>query len=149
MNHLKISDVINSFSEYPEDIQQEAMKILNDGLLFEEIQNSVSLTHQGDYTSRDALILMEASLFVDGKGNTLNSVHGLIGGDSGGGKSDGDKLIVICPFHDDHNPSGVIFKERFHCSTCNLTLNYYDFIGKLEGTNDKGKIMEKLHEMIG
>ncbi|MBR0058565.1 MAG: hypothetical protein IJP99_04435 [Methanobrevibacter sp.] len=65
------------------------------------------------------------------------------------GKSDGDKLIVICPFHDDHNPSGVIFKERFHCSTCNLTLNYYDFIGRLEGTNDKGKIMEKLHEMIG
>lgn len=65
------------------------------------------------------------------------------------GASDGEKIIVKCPFHDDHNPSGVVFKERFHCSTCNLTLNYYDFIGRLEGTNDKGKIMEKLHEMIG
>lgn len=65
------------------------------------------------------------------------------------GKSDGDKLIVLCPFHDDHNPSGVVFKERFHCSTCNLTLNYYDFISKIEGTNDKEKIMKKLHELVG
>ena len=65
------------------------------------------------------------------------------------GKSDGDKLIVLCPFHNDHNPSGVIFRERFHCSTCNLTLNYYDFISRVEGTNDKEKIMEKLHELLG
>lgn len=58
------------------------------------------------------------------------------------GKSQGDKLIVNCPFHNDVHPSGVVFKERFHCSTCNLTLNYYDFISRLEGTNDKDKIME-------
>jgi hypothetical protein len=76
------SDVINSFNEYPEDIQQEAMKILNDGVLFEEIQNSVSLTHQGHDTSRNALILQEVSLFVG------DGVHVLIGGDSGDGKSD-------------------------------------------------------------
>ena len=57
------------------------------------------------------------------------------------GKRQGDKLIVKCPFHNDTHPSGVVFKERFHCSTCNLTLNYYDFISRLEGTNDKDKII--------
>ena len=64
------------------------------------------------------------------------------------GKSDGEKLIVLCPFHNDHNPSAVIFKERFHCSTCNITLNYYDFISKMEGTNEKEVIMKKLHELV-
>lgn len=58
------------------------------------------------------------------------------------GKSQGDKLIVKCPFHNDVHPSGVVFKERFYCSTCNLTLNYYDFISRLEDTNDKDKIIQ-------
>ena len=76
------SDVINSFSDYPEDIQHEVMKILNDGVLFEEIQASVSLTHEGHNSTRDALILSESSLFVG------DGVHSLLGGDSGEGKSD-------------------------------------------------------------
>ena len=76
------SDVINSFSDYPEDIQHEVIKILNDGVLFEEIQASVSLTHEGHHSTRDALILSESSLFVG------DGVHSLLGGDSGEGKSD-------------------------------------------------------------
>jgi len=58
------------------------------------------------------------------------------------GKHQGDRIIVSCPFHDDKHPSAVIFKERFHCSTCNMTLNYYDFIAKLEGTCEKSEIIE-------
>ena len=80
--------IIQSFDEYPEDIQKEALKLLNDGRLFKEAQKSVSLTHQGHKTSRDALILMESSLFVGGQSNNITSVHGLIGGESGEGKSD-------------------------------------------------------------
>ena len=57
------------------------------------------------------------------------------------GKRQGDRMIVSCPFHNDNHPSAVVFKERFHCSTCNMTLNYYDFISKLEGTEDKDKIL--------
>ena len=64
------------------------------------------------------------------------------------GKHDGDKLIVLCPFHNDTHPSGVVFKERFHCSTCNLTLNYYDFISRLEGTTDKDKIIEIARQFL-
>ena len=65
------------------------------------------------------------------------------------GESKGDRMIVSCPFHNDKNPSAVVFEKRFHCSTCNLTLNYYDFISMIEGTNDKNEIMRKLHELIG
>ena len=64
------------------------------------------------------------------------------------GQRQGDKLIVSCPFHNDKHPSGVVFKERFYCSTCNLTLNYYDFISRLEGTSDKDKIIQKAMEFL-
>lgn len=64
------------------------------------------------------------------------------------GISKGDRIIVKCPFHNDSNPSAVVFRERFHCSTCNLTLNYYDFISKMENTNDKKVIMQKLNDIV-
>lgn len=64
------------------------------------------------------------------------------------GKHQGDRMIVKCPFHNDNHPSSVVFKERFHCSTCNMTLNYYDFISKLEGTDDKDKIMSIARDFL-
>lgn len=78
----EFSDIIQSFDEYDEDIKKEALKVSNEGRLFEELQNSVSITHEGHKTSRDALILQEASVFVG------DGVHGLLDGDSGAGKSD-------------------------------------------------------------
>ena len=65
-----------------------------------------------------------------------------------GGVSKGDRLIVKCPFHDDKRPSAVVFEKRFYCSTCGLTLNYYDFVSKMEGLSDKSEIMKKVHELI-
>ena len=64
------------------------------------------------------------------------------------GQRDGDKLIVNCPFHHDVHPSGVVFRERFYCSTCNIVLNYYEFISRLEGTSDKDKIILKAMEFL-
>ena len=64
------------------------------------------------------------------------------------GKRQGDRMIVSCPFHNDTHPSSVVFKERSYCSTCNMTLNYYDFISKLEGTEDKDKIMQIAREFL-
>lgn len=136
------SNVVQCFDDYPEDIQQESMKLLNDGALFGEIQNSVSLTHEGDYTSRDALILMEASLFVDGKGNALNSVHGLIGGDSGGGKS--DLAIVV----------GLNFPKKYVKNLRNTSPKYpyYDNENFNEDYNiivfDDPRLTEELIELI-
>lgn len=69
------------------------------------------------------------------------------------GKHQGDRIIVSCPFHNDKNPSAVIFKNSnyFHCSTCNLTLNYWSFIAEMEGlsSDDKCAIVEKLNEIRG
>lgn len=78
----ELSDDIQSFDDYDEDIKKEALKVSKEGRLFKELQNSVKLTHQGHDTSRDALILQEASVFVG------DGVHGLLDGDSGEGKSD-------------------------------------------------------------
>ena len=67
------------------------------------------------------------------------------------GEDKGDRIIVKCPFHHDKNPSAVIFKNSnyFHCSTCNLTLNYWSFIAEMEGiaSDDKSAIIEKLNEL--
>lgn len=67
------------------------------------------------------------------------------------GEDKGDRIIVKCPFHSDRNPSAVIFKNSnyFHCSTCNLTLNYWSFIAEMEGiaSDDKSAIVEKLNEL--
>jgi len=77
----EISD-IKCFDEYSEDIQKEAKKLLESGQLFEELQKSISLTHQGHNMTRDSLILQETSVFIG------DGVHGLLDGDSGEGKSD-------------------------------------------------------------
>lgn len=73
---------IKCFGDYSEDIQKEAEKLLESGQLFQELQRSISLTHQGHKNTRDSLILQESSVFI-GEG-----VHGLLDGDSGEGKSD-------------------------------------------------------------
>lgn len=78
----EINNKPQTFKDYPEDIQHQAITILKEGTLFQEIQESASLTHEGDNTTRNALILMESSLFVG------DGAHGLLGGESGGGKSD-------------------------------------------------------------
>ena len=78
----ELDNIPQSFTDYPEDIQHQALAIIREGTLFQEIQKSVSLTHQGHKTTRNALILMQASLFSG------DGVHGLLGGTSGRGKSD-------------------------------------------------------------
>lgn len=76
------TSAINCFGDYSEDIQKEAEKLLESGQLFEELQRSISLTHQGHDNTRDSLILQETSVFIG------DGVHGLLDGESGEGKSD-------------------------------------------------------------
>ena len=58
------------------------------------------------------------------------------------GKREANKTIVNCPFHHDVHPSAVIYPERFYCSTCAMSLNYYEFISRLEDTIEKDEIIE-------
>ena len=64
------------------------------------------------------------------------------------GRHDANKMICNCPFHHDVHPSAVIYRERFYCSTCAMSLNYYEFLSRLEGTTDKDKILAKAREFL-
>ena len=99
------------FADYPEKIQHEALDIINNGSLFEEMQHSVSITHAGHKTTRNALLLMESSLFVD------DGAHGLLGGESGGGKTD---LAIACALN--------LPAKNVHIISSNSPKNiFYDF----------------------
>ena len=64
------------------------------------------------------------------------------------GKHEANKTIVSCPFHHDVHPSAVVYPQRFYCSTCAMSLNYYEFISRLEGTTDKDRILAKAREFL-
>ena len=45
----------------------------------------------------------------------------------------GKTCMALCPFHDDHNPSGYIYtnrrgQERWHCFPCGLDGSSVDFV---------------------
>lgn len=71
-----------SFSDYPKDIQEEAKKLLENDKLFDSLLYTIGITHNGDTTLKEQLILVFGSVFVGYPVNTE------IGGDTGKGKSD-------------------------------------------------------------
>ena len=76
------SPQIKPFDDYPNIIKKEALKIINDGRLFEELINSISLTHEGNMDLKKQLILILASVFIDAP------VHTELNADTGVGKTD-------------------------------------------------------------
>jgi len=46
-----------------------------------------------------------------------------------------NRLQLLCPFHDDTNPSAGFYldTERFYCFTCDLSLDLVGFYAKLKG----------------
>ncbi|WP_405309892.1 hypothetical protein [Methanobrevibacter sp.] len=73
---------IKPFKDYPKLIRTEALKIINDGRLFDELINSISLTHEGNKDLKKQLILILASVFID------EPVHTELNADTGVGKTD-------------------------------------------------------------
>ena len=99
------------FADFPVKVQHEALQIVEHGSLFDEMQRSVALTHEGHKTTRNALILMESSVFVD------DGAHGLLGGKTGGGKTD---LALTCALN--------FPAKNVHIISSNSPKNiYYDF----------------------
>ncbi len=49
-------------------------------------------------------------------------------------KQKGKNYVAVCPFHDDHNPSMVVSKEKqiFNCFTCHTGGNVFSFVMKYE-----------------
>jgi DNA primase len=40
-----------------------------------------------------------------------------------------------CPFHDDHDPSLIIYPDHVHCFGCGVTMDSIDFIKQMEGVS--------------
>lgn len=55
-----------------------------------------------------------------------------------GGRRRGKALY--CLFHEDHNPSASIHRGRFHCFTCDLSLDVIDFIARVQQTDFRGAL---------
>ena len=53
-----------------------------------------------------------------------------------GGRRRGKALY--CLFHEDKNPSASIRKGRYHCFACNLSLDVFEFIEKVQSTDFRG-----------
>jgi hypothetical protein len=47
---------------------------------------------------------------------------------------------IHCIFHDDRTPSASIRKGRFHCFTCNLSLDVIEFVQRAQATDFKGAL---------
>jgi hypothetical protein len=47
------------------------------------------------------------------------------------------QAMMLCPFHDDHNPSAHVYEETIHCFTCNKSFDIYDVSRKLNSCDFK------------
>lgn len=70
-----------TFSDYPEDVQKEANKILRENKFFSELLDSISWKHEGDRETAILLLLSCGSIFIG------EPVHQLLNTEKGGGKT--------------------------------------------------------------
>ena len=53
-----------------------------------------------------------------------------------------------CPFHNDNNPSALVYEKVFVCKACNLKLGYFDFIRKLFNLKSDDEVKQKMREIV-
>ena len=53
-----------------------------------------------------------------------------------------------CPFHDDNNPSALVYEKVFVCKACNLKLGYFEFIRKLFNLKTDDEVKQKMREIL-
>jgi len=141
-----------SFADYSPKVQHEALQILEHGNLFDEMQKSVALTHEGHKTTRNALLLMESSLFVD------DGAHGLLGGESGGGKTD---LALTCALNlpaknvhiiSSNSPKDIFYDFESYDDEYNILIFddilFTDELIKLCKLLTDNKVKKKVHKTV-
>ena len=140
------------FSDYPEKVQHEALQILEHGSLFDEMQKSVALTHEGHKTTRNAMLLMESSLYVD------DGAHGLLGGGSGSGKTD---LALTCALNfpaknvhivSSNSPKDIFYDFESYDDEYNIIIFddilFNDELIKLCKLLTDNRVKEKVHKTV-
>ena len=75
------TDVFSSFEEYPLEIKEIAIGIIEEDKLFDNIINTVSILHKGNDTLKEALVLICGSVYID------EPVQTEISGNTGTGKT--------------------------------------------------------------
>lgn len=76
-----------SFSDYSENIQSEARKLVDQNRIYDNIKKTVSFTHEGDKDLVSSLILVGVSIYIG------DPIHSFIGGETGKGKTDLIKTV--------------------------------------------------------
>jgi len=71
-----------TFEDYPENVQKEALKIIEKGNIINEMLRACNITHMGDVKTLKLLYLSYQSLFIK------EPVHQVLGGRTGEGKTD-------------------------------------------------------------
>ena len=78
----EIEEEVFGFDSYPKLIRKEALKIINDGSLYEKYVDSISITHAGNKTTKEQLALITVSAFI------REPTHTEIDAKTGQGKTD-------------------------------------------------------------
>lgn len=63
------------------------------------------------------------------------------------GVSFGPRGTARCPFHDDRHPSASVKNGRFHCYVCDLHLDVFAFVQKMENCGFR-EAMERLNSLF-
>lgn len=83
-------EIYTTFDNYPADIKEEALKIIESGNIINSLQKIVGILHEGDKKAGKILLLCLATLFIENAG----SVHEATKGSTGKGKTDLTKKII-------------------------------------------------------
>ena len=75
------SDVFSSFEDYPVEIREIAIRIIDEDKLFDNIINTVSIIHKGNDRLKESLVLVCGSVYID------DPVQTEISGNTGTGKT--------------------------------------------------------------
>lgn len=83
-------EIYTTFDNYPADIKEEALKIIESGNIINSLQKIVGILHEGDKKAGKILLLCLTTLFIENAG----SVHEATKGSTGKGKTDLTKKII-------------------------------------------------------
>lgn len=143
-----------SFLDYSKNIQSEAMKLVEQNRIYDNIIRTVSLTHEGDEDLVSSLILVGVSIYIG------EPIHSFIGGDTGKGKTDLVKTVFRnFPQHhifelEEFTPRYIFYnKDKFNDDYNILLIDDIDLsnpriVELLKRLTDNSKDVKKLSTVI-
>lgn len=146
------ADIPSCFNDYPEDIQDGALYLINNNLLLDNISSSVSTIQYGNDEVKKSLILTTTTPYA------LEPLHTLLDGKRGGGKT-GLIMQIVKNYPDSHifhyqsfSPKNIFYdRDKFNADGVNIlilddpNLNSEDRIETLKILSDNEKPVKTLH----